>query len=244
MPSSSRAPRPVLAALSLLAALALAGCGGGSETTSGANPTAPATPAPSSTTATDTTSPAPSPTASSDRVQVIAVEKYGISFELPKGWLTLDAKNVLKDGSDSPIIKELADRLGASPDQLVQTFSTAVQTMSVSDDGAVHGFVDNVNTVGQEGAVNDDQVKLQLATIGAKPGEITHAGSPAGDVTRVPYTLPTKTGPIVRAVALAVRTGTATVVVTISSSTAARAGAIADQVQESLQPLPGGGSGP
>jgi hypothetical protein len=174
---------------------------------------------------------------------VIAVEKYGISFELPKSWLTLDAKNVLKGGADSPLIKELADRLGASPEQLIQTFSSAVQTMSVSDDGAVHGFVDNVNTVGQEGDVNDDQVKLQLATIGAKPGELTHASSPAGDVTRVPYTLPTKAGPTIRGVALAVRTSKATVVVTVSSSTAARAGAIADQVQGSLQQLPGGGPG-
>ena len=114
---------------------------------------------------------------------------------------------------------------------------------SRGDDGAVHGFVDNVNTVGQEGDVNDDQVKLQLATIGAKPGELTHAATPAGDVTRVSYTLPTKTGPTIRAVALAVRTDAATVVVTVSASTAARADAIADQVQGSLQQLPGGGSG-
>jgi hypothetical protein len=174
---------------------------------------------------------------------VIAVDKYGISFELPKRWITLDAKNVLRGGVDSPLIKELSDRLGASPEQLVQAFSSAVQTMSVSDAGAVHGFVDNVNSVGQEGDVNDDQVKLQLATLGARPGTLTHATSPAGDVTRVPYTLRTKSGPTIRAVALAVRTGTATVVVTVSSATAARAAAIADQVQGSLARLPGGGPG-
>jgi hypothetical protein len=174
---------------------------------------------------------------------VIKVEKYGISFELPKGWLTLDAKNVLRGGVQSPFLKELAGRLGTTPDQLVKVFSSAVQTMSVSDAGAVGGFVDNVNTVGQEGDLNDDQLKLQLATIGARPGEITHASSPAGDVTRVPYALRTKTGPTIRGVAVAVRTGVATVVITVSSVSEARAAAIADQVQASLARLPGGGSG-
>ena len=248
----SRALRALLTVPVLLATLAVAGCGGttpaATPTRTSTTPTSPTSPAstvasPGTQTPTGTPSAAPSPTPSSPRVQVIAVDKFGISFELPKGWITLDAKNVLQGGVDNPFLKQLADRLGSTPEQLVKTFSSAVQTMSVSDAGAVHGFVDNANSLGQEGDLNDDQLKLQLAALGAKPGAITHTSTEAGDVTRVPYSLPAKPGLVIRAVALAVRTGTATVVVTVSSATAARAAAIADQVQGSLKRLPGGGSG-
>ena len=247
----SRASRARLAVPVLLATLALAGCGGTTQsvartrTTTPASSTSPApsTSSPETETPTSTPTADPSPIPSSARAQVVAVEKFGVSFELPKGWMTLDAKNVLKGGADNPFLKQLADRLGTTPDQLVRTFSSAVQTMSVSDTGAVHGFVDNVNSVGQEIDLDDDQVKLQLAALGARPGPITHATSDAGDVIRVPYRLSVSPGLTIRAVALAVRTGTATVVVTVSSSTSARAATIADQVQRSLERLPGGGPG-
>lgn len=253
MTSPSRAPRTAPAALLLAVGLAVAGCGGstgsGTPAAAASRPSAPATSSSSdatsaaSPTPSDPTSAAASPTASSPRVQLISIDKFGISYELPKSWITLNAKNVLKDGARNPFLKQLADRLGASPDQLVRAFSTAVQSMSVSDSGAVHGFVDNVNTVGQEGDLNDDQVKLQLATLGAKPGTITHTSTDVGDVSRVPYTIEAKVGLTIHAVAVAVRTSTSTVVITVSSSTAARAAAIADRIQASLARLPGGGSG-
>jgi hypothetical protein len=220
------------AALAVAVGLALGACGGTATTS---------TPS----TAKETTSGQPSPASTSspahDKTQVVKVKKYGISFELPKGWITLDARKVLKGGGKNPFLDDMADRLGVSREQLVQTFASAVLTMSVSDEGAVHGFLDNVNTVGQEGDVNDDQVKLQLATIGAKAGELSHASSDAGDVTRVAYTLDSRTGVTIQAVALAVRTGDATVVVTVSSSTSAAAGRLADQIQASLKRIPGTG---
>jgi hypothetical protein len=248
-----RAPVRLLA-VSLLSALALTGCGvTGGRTTA---PT-PATGTPSfSYLPTPTPTPTPEatdePTAvptghstpSSPDAQVVEVTKYGISFELPKGWITLNARKVFREGgARNPVIKELADKLGMSPDQLIRAFSSTLQTMSVTDEGAHDGFLDNVNSIGEAGEVNEDQFKLGLATVGAKPGAFEHATSPAGDVLRVPYTLESKSiGRVLHAVAVVVVGGGQTVTMTVSASSAARAAKIADQIQASLKKIPGGGS--
>lgn len=244
----SRAARRSLALpLLVITTLTVGGCG--SNHAPSATPTLPRT-SPAATAAASPateTPPTESPTASATadtatgRNQVVKVEKYGVAFELPKGWITLDAKKVLTGTGKNPILDELANRMGTTPEKLAQTFSAAVQTFSVTDEGAHDGFLDNVNTVGQDQVLNDDSIKLQLATVGAKPGTIVHASSAAGDVTRVPYVLPTKTGLTVQAVAVVVHTAKATVVVTVSSSTAAAAARIADQVEASLKPIPGNG---
>ncbi|MGY2875577.1 hypothetical protein ACVW00_002767 [Marmoricola sp. URHA0025 HA25] len=238
--ASWRAP-----ALACLAVLTLAGCGASGDPTAGATTSAPTVAVPSPTvTFTDdptddaTDDPSEDPTASAD-VQVVKIRKFGVSFELPKGWITLDAKKVLNGGVKNAFLAEMAERLGVTQQQLLQSFSTLVQTFSVSDAGAVHGFLSNVNTVGQEGDVNDDQLKLQLATIGAKPGELGHATTDAGEVTRIPYVLTSKAGVTIRGVALAVHTSSATVLITVSSSSASESGRLADQVQSSLKTLPG-----
>jgi hypothetical protein len=242
--SRGRWRAPAVAAVALLT---LSGCGSSAAPKDAAgSPSASPAGSPS-------TSPAASPSATAeddpteDRsetagagAQVVDVEKYGVSFELPKGWMTLDAKKALSGGGKNPFLKDLAGRLGTTPEQLVQSFSTYVQTFSVSDQGATHGFLSNVNSVGQEGDVNDEQIKLQLATLGAKPGELTHATTEAGDLTRVPYQLASN-GVTVQAVALALHAEGATVVITVSASSTQEAGRLADQVQKSLRKIPGTG---
>jgi hypothetical protein len=221
--------------LVLAVTVGLGGCGSDS-------PSAKATPSGASSTATSTATPTSTPTRDAVGSQVVRIRKYGISFELPKGWITLDAKKVLRSGGGkNPVLDELADRMGTTPDQLVRTWSDAVQTFSVSDEGAHHGFLENVNSVGQDQVLNDENIKLQLATIGAKPASFEHATSPVGDVTRIPYDLPTKVGLTVRGVAVVVYTADATVIITVSSSSAASAAKIADQVVASLDNIPGTG---
>jgi hypothetical protein len=247
------------AAVASVAALALAGCGSSDDPTAGPasptvsvpSPTVTFTDGPSEDPSSDASDDAssdpsddPSSTASSSAdAEVVKVRKFGISFELPKGWVTLDAKKVLKGGGRNPFLDEMARRFGVSPEQLIQSFSTAVQTFSVSGDGAQHGFLSNVNSVGEEGDLNDDQLKLQLVAVGAKPGAVDHASTDAGDVTRMPYDLTSKSGLTVRGVAVAVHTDAATVVITISAATAAESARLADQVQASLAKLPGGAPG-
>jgi hypothetical protein len=229
-------------AVAIAAVLTLSGCGS-SETPTVASATA-GTPSPSASssapgTPTEDASDEPGRTSSADAV-VVEVEKYGLSFELPEGWITLDAKKALSGGGENPFLKDLADRLGTTPAQLVQSFSTYVQTFSVSGGGARHGFLSNVNSVGQDTDLNDEQIKLQLATIGAKPGAVQHATTDAGDVARVPYRL-RSSGVTVDAVALAVHADGATVVITVSASTRKEAGRLADQVEASLRTIPGTG---
>jgi hypothetical protein len=241
MTSLSRARWRALAVTGVTA-LALAGCG--TSTTPKAASASTPIPSPSasssaSSTATATPTEEPTETASAG-AEVVKVKKYGISFELPKGWITLDAKKALEGGGTNPFLKDLADRLGASPEQLMQSFSTYVQTFSVSGEGAKHGFLANVNSVGQEGEVNDEQIKLQLATLGAKPGQLDHATTDAGDLTRVPYELKSH-GLTIHVVALAVHPAGATVVVTVSASSTEDADALADQIQASLKKIPGTG---
>lgn len=226
------------------AVIALAGCGSTQSpkaaTATSGTPSPSASPSASSS-ATPTGGPTGSPRASAG-AQVVEVEKYGVSFELPKSWITLNARKVFKGGAKNPFLAELANRLGTTEQQLVEQFSTVLQTMSVSDAGAAHGFLANVNSVGQEGDVNDEQIKLQLATIGAKPGAFSHATTEAGDLTRIPYDLqPKSVAMTIHAVALAVHTEVATVVITASSSSAKDAAAIADQIQASLKTIPGTG---
>lgn len=184
---------------------------------------------------------APRPTTGD--TQVVKVKKYGVAFELPKAWVTIDAKAALPGHTRSPVLDELADRMGTTPERLAQTLSSSVLTLSVSDKGAQHGFLDNVNSVGQDEVLTDDAIKLQLVALGAKPGAFEHATSPAGDVTRVSYDLPTKAGFTVRAVVVAVTVEDATVFVTVSSSSAPGAAKIADQIQASLETIPGHDTG-
>jgi hypothetical protein len=247
MTSVSRLPnhaRP--AGLLLVAALALAGCGGGTtraHSPAASSPSSPGAPSSPSTTGTPSDSSSGSPALSdgkpsSPAFQVVKVAKFGLSFELPKHWTALGSDGVL--GPDSPAVKLLARRLGQSPDDVVRQLRTAVQTMAVSDQGAEGGFLENVVSTGVDQAgLTDDQLKLQLATVGARLTSLRHVTSPVGEITRVAYTLAIS-GKQFAGVVLAVSTGEQVALVTVSSHDAASAARRADQVQASLKLLPGG----
>lgn len=167
--------------------------------------------------------------------QVVKVKKHDLSFELPKGWTTLDAKNLLD--ASNPVIKEVASRMGMTPRQLADTMGRSVLTFSITDKGAVRGFVDNVNSVGlSRSEFSDDRITMQLATIGAKPGKFEHATSAAGDVIRVPYRwrVARKT---IHGVLVMVDVGDAAAQITVSSHAAGKARKLADQIQASLRPI-------
>jgi hypothetical protein len=238
MTSLSRAPLRALV-------VAAAATGSPSSPATVPSPTVTFTDGPTADEPSDQPSDEPTDDASDDAAsagtQVVKVKKFGISFELPEEWISLDAKKVLDGGTGkNPFLEELADRLGVSEEQLVRAFSTSLQTMSVSGGGASHGFLTNVNSVGQEGDLNDEQLKLQLAAIGAKPGVPDHGSSEAGPVTLFPYDLASKSF-TVRGLAVAVHTAVATVIITVSSASAEESARIGHQVQRSLKTIPGTG---
>src|SRR4051812_32827316 len=217
---------------SLLAGLALAttACGGRGSSTA-------ADPAPTSSLATSASPGDSSPSGAdlSGEEQLIRVTKYGVGFALPKGWSTLDATNVL--GADNPALQEFAQHMGTTTQQVVTLLKNNVRTLSISDEGAHDGFVDNVNSIGTAApSINDDQIKLQLAAIGAKLGPIVHADSPAGAVTRVPYHW-TNSGRVIQVQLIIVDVGRELVSITASSVSADSAAQIGDQIQQSLQSL-------
>lgn len=233
MSALSRVPAILRAgSVAAVVGLALTSCGGTPEKAT----TAPRTPA-ASTSATSSPS-SPSRT-THGRTQVVKVKKYGISFELPKGWITLNARKVLT--GDNPGIKALAKRMGTSADQLNRTLAAGMEVYAVTDTGAVGGYLDNVNVTGQRGTeLNDDQIKLQFAAIGAKLGTVQHATTPAGDITRVSFTLPIA-GRTAYGVSVIVFTGDSTVNITAGAHSADVADDLADRIEGSLATIPGNG---
>lgn len=228
--------RPILrvAAVLLAAALALIACGGHDASTSADTSTpAPSKPATSSaSTQAGGSSHGADPTTGGRLVRVV---KYAISYRVPQGWISVDGKALLRP--DNPILAQVAHRLGLTVDQLITSIGNNIQAYSVSDKGAVRGVLDTVNLIGVPvSGVTGDQIRVQLAGIGAKPGTSVSAHTRVGDVTRVPYVWDTN-GHRIYGVSMAVDLGTATAQITVSAHDAPTARSIADLVQGSLQKL-------
>lgn len=214
MTSRSRTRAGALGLL-LTAALLLTGCGGASPKAAGTSPSGPGT------------------ASAKTHGTVVKVTKYGISFELPQGWISLDAKQVL--AMPNEVMDKLANRFGITTAKLRELFSRQIQTYSVTNQGMVDGFLDNANSVGVHIAdVTDDQLKLGLIALRATIGTITHATSTVGPVTRVPYQISIE-GHQVHATAIVVDTGDDIVTITIATHADQTTTAIADQIQSSLE---------
>jgi hypothetical protein len=223
-----KAPR--LAALPALAAvLALvSGCGDLSGTVAqkdtAAAATASAAPAPESPPSTPAPAPSTLPPASGLPTPARAphgptrrVESSGISFEVPAGWLELNAADLAGGLGNSDLLAELADRSGLDPGQLVEMMGS-IDLYLVSDDGAHAGFVDNINVIEQPVALqNDSQVELGLLTLGAKDIDVRHESTDAGDATVASYALDFS-GRHAEATVIIVAAGEGTATVTISAS--------------------------
>jgi hypothetical protein len=235
------APRGLLLRLAgvlLTAGLVTSGCGGGGSTTATDDPT---TPASSPTTTDPTTDPATDATAdgstegadpSSDD-KLVRVAKYGLSYRVPHGWISVDGKDLLR--ADNPVLKQVADQMGVPVDQLISTIGANIQAYSVSNEGATNGVLDTVNMLGVPvSGLTGSQLKVQLASIGAQPGKVVTAHTPVGGVTRLPYAWKT-TGRTIYGVSMAVDLGTATAQIPECAHDAASAQKIADLVQGSLR---------
>ena len=232
--------RPLLrvATVLLAASLAVTACGGQDSSTSADT----STPAPS-TSATSSPSSSPSTQAGGSSHgadpttggRLVRVDKYAISYRVPQDWISVDGKALLRP--DSPVLAQVANRLGLTVDQLITAIGNNILAYSVSDKGAVGGVLDTVNLIGvPTSGITGDQIRLQLAGIGAKPGKSVSAHTPVGGVARVPYVWDTQ-GHRIYGVSMAVDLGSATAQITVSAHDARSARSIADLVQGSLQKL-------
>lgn len=197
MTSGTRAlPRLLSLLLGAALAVTLAGCGASSDDTfeelkGGTTPTAaPSTGKPSSPQASDGDGVGPG--------KVLKIKKYGVSFEVPKSWMSLDAGEALKNvGKGNKDIEEFADRLGSDTDSFLKMLRNNIQTMSVSTDGAEKGFVANINSMVIPVAdPTAEELKLGLAAVGGKFIDQDSPDNEYGDVIRIRYTLQTGSGKI------------------------------------------------
>lgn len=204
----TRSRTPALLAAVLLAALALTGCGG--DGGSGDEPGA----------------------SVREAYQTVEVAKYGISYEVPEGWELLTSDKILD--ADNPAVQQFAERLGQEPEQVAAMLNQSIDTMAVTDEGMDHGFVENVNSTGNPGMeFNDEQIKLQLISVGAKVNATTTVDTAVGEVLRVEYSTPVGES-TANGVFLGIDTGDDFMVVTVTAYSAEKASARADQIQESF----------
>lgn len=210
MQTASRTPRrlaPALAA-ALLAALALTGCGGDSDSTDELGASV------------------------RDTYQTVEVAKYGISYEIPESWELLTSDKILD--ADNPAVQQFAERLGQEPEQVAAMLNQSIDTMAVTDEGMDHGFVENVNSTGNPGMeFNDEQIKLQLISVGAKVNATSTVDTGVGEIIRIEYSSPF--GDLnANGVFLGIDTGDDFMVITVTAYSAENAQSRADQIQESL----------
>ena len=182
------------------------------------------------------TSPPPRPRRRARRLRKRRQHARSISYRVPKGWASLDGSKALSP--DNPILRSVAQRLNMTPRQVVlASFQQSVQAMAVTDQGAWNGILDNINSVGTTvPSLNDDQIKLQLATLGAKTRAVHHFTSPAGHGSRIAYEWTTN-GLHFHGEVLAVDVGDSIVSITVTAHSAAAAPTLADQVQASIDRL-------
>jgi len=241
------APRGLLLRLAgvlLTAGLVTSGCGGGGSTTAADDPRSPASSPTTTDPTTDATTDATTATTdgtdgstegadpSSDD-KLVQVAKYGISYRVPHGWISVDGKDLLR--ADNPVLKQVAGRMGVPVDQLISTIGANIQAYSVSDQGATNGVLDTVNMLAVPvSGLTGSQLRVQLASIGAKPGKVVTAPTPVGGLARLPYVWKTN-GRTIYGVSMAVDLGTAAAQITVSAHDAAGARRIADLVQGSLR---------
>jgi hypothetical protein len=166
-------PQRVVAAAAL--ALVLTSCGGGEEKGVSGAPTASSTPSPTKAQATGT------------RIEL----PNGLAFRAPEGWTELSKKTISGAAGDMVAadgIKEMAGRMGVTPEQLVQQIKS-LDTF-VTAPGADRGFLANLNALHITGDMpSDGSLELQYRTLGAKDITIKVERTAVGAVRVAHYLL-------------------------------------------------------
>lgn len=162
-----------------------------------------------------------------------AVEAAGIRFGLPQGWTVLDAAEVAKGSGNQQAVKDMADRLGVTPQQLEQMFSS-LDLYAVTDQGAQGGFLDNVNVVAADGPLpNDDQIRQQYLAVGADVESLERSDDDTPETVRVAGTMEMQDRSHALE-ALAVGLDDQYLVITVSAGQAETAGELMDDIEDTL----------
>lgn len=160
------------------------------------------------------------------------VDAAGIQFALPAGWTVLDPAEVAEGSGDNQAVQEMADRIGATPEQFEQMLSS-LDLYAVTDQGARGGFLDNVNVVAADGPLpNDSQIRQQYLAVGADVDSLERSDD-GTETVRVAGTMEVQ-GNSHALEALAVGQDDQYVVVTVSAGQADTARELMDGIAETL----------
>lgn len=172
----------------------------------------------------------------SPEMRVIALEEFGVAYDVPGKWLVLDSAETT-DPSEPPV-EEAAERLGISPEAVLGLLNR-LESIAISDKPSVGGLVDSISGAGQKGRLGTiEEILPHLAGAGAvvdrrrietiRGGELSVLRIPF----RVGYAGTTRHGVILDIYS---KYEDRTAIVTVASGSADRAAAGADQVVRSLR---------
>jgi hypothetical protein len=162
------------------------------------------------------------------------VEASGFTFEVPSGWIELDADEIADGVAGAPELAELAERSGLDPDRLVDMMK-GVDLALFDNEGAASGYVDNLNVLPTPGpAPNESMLELGLLQMGAQDVASDRVLTSVGEVLTASYALSIGDRTIHGLAVLAEDDGTVAVI-TVSAHDAATARELAQLVCDSLE---------
>jgi hypothetical protein len=112
----------------------------------------------------------------------------GISFAKPKGFDKIDADTVAGAAAGDKNVAAIAEDMGMSAEALSQVMAQFDLYLVKLDKTAA--FANNVSVADPDGAMpSDEQLRMQMQSIGAKVREIAKVDTDLGKVTTATYTL-------------------------------------------------------
>ncbi len=207
-------PQRLVAAVAV--ALVLTSCGGGeTKVVSGES----------------TVSVSPSPTRAESAGTRIELPN-GLAFNTPQGWTEISKKTVSSAAGDMDGIKEMAGRMGMTPDQLAQQINSLDAFVTAPQ--ADHGFLGNLNALHVTGDMpSDGTLELQYRGLGAKDITVKVERAEVGSVRVIHYLLALN-GVEIHGAAVAAAAEGDVAVITISTGSDALTEAALDHVLASL----------
>lgn len=156
-----------------------------------------------------------------------------VTFDAPAGWVPLDVRAVSQGVKGTALLRDVAEELGLTSEQLVATMGAA-DLLLFSGEGARNGFVDNLSVVTMPGGRPDDeQLRQQFLGVGAQVQDAVHTPTELGDVVSVAYDL-TAGGFAVAGEIMMVEVAEGTVAITVSALDRGTTATVAALVRDTL----------
>lgn len=223
-PRRTRAARPVAALLTATLGLSLVGCGSDEPDTISSD---------SSPSAETSSAAADKPDEARTETHRDRASGAGVSFDVPKGWVSVSAEVLQQRAEDSADLADAAEQTGMGIDELVETVGQA-EVFLTNPDSSRAGHDDTINVMSPGGAVpSAEQIEQDFASVGASVESVTTHDSDLGEVVAAVYEL-SMSGTTILGEALVVEVDGEAVIITVSTHDRALTDTLADGVVASL----------